>query len=180
MRFIIVLVALLSASIANAQGQALRIIKLQDPQVAGGLVQRDRATLPITIDASEGTLVEPKWNGVIVHVHGEWRAGQEVHLRLTDCDRSTMNIAWHAINRDGDGPLRRGSDGTCSARFELRAAGNHEFSINYYWHEPVGKRGTAQDSAPFDWRVEGRDWWSSLKVVLLPAAFVAGALAFKD
>ena len=123
-------------------------------QTIGGLDQRDGANLPVNVVGDEGTDVIGKWNGTIIHEYGEWEVGNEVSLRLTDCDRNTMNISWRSRNRDGLGPLMRGPMGTCESRFELRAAGDHEFNINYFWHTQGNRRSTAQDSAPSRWQVD--------------------------
>ena len=145
-------------------------------QTVGGLDQRDGANLPVNVVGDEGTDVVSKWNGTILHEYGEWRAGGEVALRLTDCDRNTMSISWRARNRDGLGPLMRGPMGTCDARFELRSPGDHEFNINYYWHTRGNRRSTAQDSAASRWAVGGGD--SRVRKVLTGLALgaVTGAV----
>ena len=150
---------------ASAEGQA----------PIGGLDQRDGANLPVNVVGDEGTDVVSKWNGTILHEYGEWQTGGEVALRLTDCDRNTMNISWRARNRNGLGPLMRGPMGTCDARFELRAAGDHEFNINYYWHTRGNRRSTAQDSAASRWKVDGETTQSRVRKVLIGMALGAGA-----
>ena len=147
----------------------------EDQAPIAGLDQRDGANLPVNVVGDEGTDVVSKWNGTILHEYGEWEAGNEVSLRLTDCDRNTMNISWRARNRNGLGPLMRGPMGTCDARFELRAAGDHEFNINYYWHTENNRRSTAQDSAPSRWRVDGETTQSRVRKVLIGMALGAGA-----